>query len=112
MNEHELKLATEPFNAIAEGRKTIESRLYDDKRQLIQLGDIITFVNREDTEQTIRVRVIGLLRYETFDSLFTHNDPARFGGLDKNWLLNQIHEFYSEEDEAVNGVIGIQFEIV
>lgn len=42
---HQLKLAAEPFNAITSGNKTIESRLFDDKRQKIQLGDKIIFTN-------------------------------------------------------------------
>lgn len=41
MTTHQLKLATEPFNAIISGNKTIESRLYDAKRQKIQIGDQI-----------------------------------------------------------------------
>ena len=35
---HNLQLATVPFKVIASGTKTIESRLYDEKRQTIQLG--------------------------------------------------------------------------
>ncbi|RKV98767.1 MAG: RNA-binding protein, partial [Candidatus Saccharimonas sp.] len=31
MTTHQLTLATEPFNAITSGNKTIESRLYDEK---------------------------------------------------------------------------------
>jgi ASC-1-like (ASCH) protein len=38
MITHQLKLATEPFDVIVSGNKTIESRLYDEKRQKIQLG--------------------------------------------------------------------------
>ena len=37
--KHEMKLALEPFVMIADGRKTIELRLYDDKRKKIKLGD-------------------------------------------------------------------------
>ena len=112
MSQHELKLATEPFEAIVSGRKTIESRLYDDKRQQIQLGDTIVFTNREKPEQTVTVRVVGLLRYQTFESLFARNEPTKFSGPDKDWLLSQIHEFYSLEDEHENGVIGIEFELL
>lgn len=112
MNEHELKLATEPFQAIASGNKTVESRLFDEKRQQIKLGDTVTFTNRENPDETSRVRVIGLLRYQTFENMFAHNDPHKFGGHDKEWLLNQIHEFYSLEDEQVNGVIGIEFNLL
>src|SRR5699024_7260842 len=77
MNTHQLQLATAPFDAITSGVKTIESRVYDEKRQTIQLGDTIIFTNRENTDQTISVKVIGLLRYETFHDLFVHNDPAK-----------------------------------
>jgi ASC-1-like (ASCH) protein len=112
MHEHELKLATEPFEAITSGRKTIESRLYDEKRQAIQLGDIIIFVNRENSSQTLRARVIGLLRYKTFAAMFANNSPEKFGGADADWLLQQINEFYSENDQHQNGVLGIQIEVI
>ena len=81
MTTHQLKLATEPFEAIVSGKKTIESRLYDEKRQKIQLGDEVTFTNRENTSQTVTVRVVGLLRYQTFHDLFIHNNPAKFGSV-------------------------------
>lgn len=112
MNIHQLQLATIPFDAITSGVKTIESRLYDEKRQTIQLGDTIIFTNRENTDQTISVKVIGLLRYETFHDLFAHNNPAKFGGESVEWLENQINEFYSIDDQKQDGVIGIEFELV
>ena len=112
MTTHQLKLATEPFDAIVSGKKTIESRLYDEKRQKIQLGDEVTFTNRENTSQTVTVRVVGLLRYQTFHDLFIHNNPAKFGGESVKWLEKQIGEFYSLSDQLENGVIGIEFEIV
>lgn len=111
MNTHHLQLATVPFNAIVSGAKTIESRLYDDKRQLIQIGDIIEFTNRELPDQTVSVKVVGLLRYETFSDLFSHNSPVKFGGESVKWLEDQINEFYSIEDQKQNGVIGIEFEL-
>ena len=78
MTTHQLKLATEPFNAIISSNKTIESRLYDAKRQKIQIGDRIIFTNRDNSEQTVAAEVVGLLRYATFHDLFIHNNPAKF----------------------------------
>ena len=109
MNSHQLQLATVPFDAITSGVKTVESRLYDEKRQTIQIGDTVIFTNRENTNQTVSVKVIGLLRYETFHDLFSHNDPAKFGGESVEWLENQINEFYSVEQQKQDGVIGIEF---
>ena len=111
MTTHQLKLATEPFNAIISGNKTIESRLYDTKRQKIQIGDRIIFTNRDNSEQTVVAEVVGLLRYATFRDLFSHNNPRKFGGESVEWLENQISEFYSIEDQKIYGVIGIEFKV-
>ena len=111
MTTHQLKLATEPFNAIISGNKTIESRLYDAKRQKIQIGDWIIFTNRDNSEQTVTTEVVGLLRYATFRDLFSHNNPRKFGGDNVEWLENQISEFYSIEDQKIYGVIGIEFKV-
>lgn len=111
MTTHQLKLATEPFNAIISGNKTIESRLYDTKRQKIQIGNRIIFTNRDNSEQTVTAEVVGLLRYATFRDLFSHNNPRKFGGDNVEWLENQISEFYSIEDQKIYGVIGIEFKV-
>ena len=111
MTTHQLKLATEPFNAIISGNKTIESRLYDTKRQKIQIGDRIIFTNRDNSEQTVTAEVVGLLRYATFRDLFSRNNPRKFGGDNVEWLENQISEFYSIEDQKIYGVIGIEFRV-
>ena len=111
MTTHQLKLATEPFNAIISGNKTIESRLYDAKRQKIQIGDLIIFTNRDNSEQTVTAEVVGLLRYATFRDLFSHNNPRKFGGDNVEWLENQISKFYSIEDQKIYGVIGIEFKV-
>lgn len=58
------------------------------------------------------MKVIGLLRYETFHDLFSHNDPAKFGNESIKWLESQINEFYSTEEQEQNGVIGVEFELV
>ena len=112
MITHQLKLATEPFDAIVSGEKTIESRLYDEKRQKIQLGDEIVFTNRDKPGQTATVKVVGLLRYATFHDLFSHNNPRRFGGESVEWLEEQLGEFYSLDDQLEDGVVGIEFKMV
>lgn len=112
MTTHSLQLATEPFNAIINGKKTIESRLYDDKRKAIQIGDILVFTNRENAKQTAEGRVVGLLRYDTFHELFSKNDPNKFGGPSVAWLEDQINEFYTVDDQRKFGVLGIEFELV
>ena len=112
MKEHSLRLAAAPFEAIASGRKTVESRLFDEKRQYVQLGDIIIFTNRENPSHTLKVKVIGLLRYTSFAKMFAHNDTSKFGGESSDWLLRQVNEFYSEDEQKQYGVVGIEFELI
>lgn len=47
----EMNLHNEPFNLIKQGTKTIELRLYDEKRQQIKVGDTIVFTNRSTNEK-------------------------------------------------------------
>jgi len=111
MSTHHLQLATEPFSAILAGKKTIESRLFDEKRRAIQLGDELIFVNRENESQSVKAKVVGLLRYRSFYDLFNYNDVSLFGGESVEWLENQINQFYDKKSQDEFGVLGIQFEL-
>ncbi len=110
--QHKMKLSTEPFEKIASGAKVIESRLYDEKRQQIVLGDEIEFSENNNPQNKVRTRVVGLLRYQSFESLFTDHEPYLFGEESKKFLLNQIKQFYSTEDEQRYGVVGIRIEVI
>ena len=111
--QHQMKLGHEPFCAIKEGRKTIESRLYDEKRQQITVGDEIIFSENDHPENTVRAKVVNLLRHPTFKELFVNNDSRLFGGeRNQDQLLEQIKQFYSDEDEQKYGVVGIKITVI
>lgn len=110
MMQHNMKLQKDPFERISSGEKIIESRLYDEKRQLLSLGDSVNFVLINDPSKSIRVKVIGLLRYSTFSDMISDLGPERFGSSDKKFLLDQLRSFYSNEQENKYGVLGIRFE--
>lgn len=55
--EHHMKLNNESFQQIKNGTKTIEIRLYDEKRQQVRANDIIIFSQIEDKNKTIKVKV-------------------------------------------------------
>lgn len=112
MQQHQMKLSTEPFNKIASGKKVIESRLFDEKRQKISIGDQIVFSENDKTENSITTVVTGLLHYQTFKELFADNEPALFGEESRDFLLNQIKQFYSDEDEQKYGVVGFCLQLV
>lgn len=109
MNHH-MSLQTEPFNAIKSGMKTIELRLYDEKRQAINLGDTITF-QHDSTDDTLSAQVIGLLRYPTFAELLADFPPAVFGSKDHASLESLLRTFYTKEQEEKCGVLGIKIRL-
>ncbi|MDP3772259.1 MAG: ASCH domain-containing protein [bacterium] len=110
--QYQMKLSSEPFEKIATHAKVIESRLYDEKRQQIIIGDKIEFSAHENPEKKVKTRVKGLLRYQSFRELFADHDPSLFGGESREFLLNQIKQFYSDEDEQKYGVVGIRVEVI
>ncbi len=110
--EHQMKLSKVPYEAVADGTKVIESRLNDEKRQQISLGDVIVFSENDHPENTTRTKVIGLLRYTTFKDLFADHDPALFAGENSEFLLSQIKAFYPDQEEQKYGVVGIRIERV
>ena len=55
---------------IKNGTKTIEFRLYDEKRQQVKIGDKIEFSKLPDLQETLIVDVIDLYREDTFENLF------------------------------------------
>lgn len=111
MINHEMKLAKEPFNKIVSGQKIIESRLFDEKRKCISIGDEIEFIQNDDPTKRIKVKVKALYLFDSFQSLFSDFPPEYFGGESKEFLLAEISQFYSAEDQERYGVVGIKIEI-
>jgi len=111
--KHELRLHPDPFESIANGDKTIECRVFDEKRQAISLGDQIMFINREGGV-TIHVRVIGLLHYQTFKDLFTYTDLDKScsPGFTVESATDAMLQFYTLDDQLRHGVLGIEFVLV
>ena len=112
---HNMILNPSPYEKILSGRKTMELRLYDEKRKKIDLGDRIIFTNLDDPKQRIAVKVIGLHRYETFDDLFKNISLEKCGYDSSETLhdaVRRIKEYYSEDQINKYGVLGIEIELV
>ena len=75
---HHLSLCHSPFLSIKENRKSIEMRLYDEKRQNIKIGDILEFIDL-DTKEIINVEVIDIKLYPSFKELYLDNDKISLG---------------------------------
>lgn len=110
--EHILKLQPKYFDYINNGTKRIELRLYDEKRQKINIGDTIIFQKEPELEIIMKVKVIGLLRYNKFEELFEDFDIEMMAdkSMTKKELLDVLEEFYTPEKQEQYGVLGIRIE--
>lgn len=111
MTLHKAHLNQYPFELIESGNKTIEARLYDERRQRIDIGDEIEFINRSNNK-TLHVKVHRLHRAPTFHDLFMAHDPLKFGGETADGLERAIEKFYDYDAQQKHGVLGIEFVLV
>lgn len=105
---HKMKLNESPFERIKNGTKTIEFRLFDEKRQLVKVGDKIEFSRLPDLNEKILVDVLELYQERTFKELFD-----KLGDNDEIAKKNaeSMYTIYSPEEEAKYGVLGIKIKI-
>ena len=112
---HNMKLNPDPFTAIETGKKNIELRLNDEKRQQINIGDTITFSNNADPEKKLFTKVIALHHAPSFTNLFT-TIPISVCGFDEalspKEAANAMRQYYSEEEEMKFGALGIELKLI
>ena len=106
--KHEMKLNDDAFKVVKAGTKTIELRLNDEKRRLINVGDIIEFENNTTLEK-IDVLVTHLHKYENFEELYKHFDKVAMGYRDDEAAdPNDMDLYYPKEIQEKYGVLGIE----
>ena len=111
--EHLMKLDRKPFTMIEEGTKTIELRLYDEKRQKINVGDIIRFEN-DQMEETLRVIVEDLYIFDDFRQLYEELPLLECGYTEENIDTadpKDMNEYYPPERQAMYKVVGIKVKL-
>ena len=96
------------YNMLKEGRKTIELRLFDEKRRGINIGDIIEFSNTSNAEDKFSAKVVDLHKAENFASLCKKIDCHNAGFDTDEELIKVLEEFYSLARQKEEGVIGIE----
>ena len=105
---HTMKVQTKYYNLLKNGIKTIELRLWDEKRRQIKVGDKITFSDLSDPENTFVAEVITLHHAPSFDKLCDIIQPQQAGFATKGELLDCLQEFYTSEAQQNYGVVGIE----
>ena len=105
---HRMKLKEGPFERIKNGTKTIEFRLYDEKRRQIKVGDKIEFSKLPNLQEKLTVEVLDLYQEKTFNNLFKklYTDKEEIKRKTEDMYL-----YYSQEEEEQYGVLGIKIKI-
>lgn len=106
--KYEMKLQDGPYKLIENGTKTIEMRLYDEKRQLLKEKDLIEFTNVK-TQEKMLTEIEKLYRYSSFDELYKHFDKISIG-YKKDEIANpkDMEQYYPRDEQEKYGVLAIK----
>lgn len=105
---HYMSVKQRYFNLLKEGKKTIELRLFDEKRQKIKMGDYILFSNADNMKESFQGKVTNLYWEKNFDCLCKKISHKEAGFQTKKELLSTLKEFYPDNKQEKFGVLGIE----
>ena len=115
MKEHVMNLTPAPMQEIRTGNKTIELRMNDEKRKQISVGDTIKFINTEDSNDTLRVKVVDLFLFSSFAELYDNLPLLNCGYNEDNINTaspDDMEMYYSREKQNKYGVVGIEISLL
>lgn len=95
-----MRLDEMPYRDIESGKKRFEVRLNDEKRQALQVGDVIEFTLRPDFVETFEKKIVGLHKYDTFADFYSEH-PKEKGEV-------TAYDFYTKDDEEMYGALAIE----
>ncbi len=107
-----MKLNEVPFEKIKNGSKTIELRLYDEKRRKIKVGDTICFSSKTD-KLTATVKVLHI--FKNFEELYVALPLDKCGySVDEIAIASpdDMQKYYTKEQIEKYGVVGIEIEVM
>ena len=105
---HKMNVKTKYYNLLESGEKTIELRLFDEKRQKIKIGDKIIFSDSSDNTRTFNAVVVNLYQAKNFNELCNIITPEQAGFSSAKELIQTLEDFYSPDSQEKFGVVGIE----
>lgn len=108
---HKMKLHREPFEMIKSGKKTIELRLYDEKRRQISVGDEIEFT-RLGGDEKIACRVIALHIFASFAELYEELPLFKCGYTEADIstaVPDDMNVYYSHKEQKNTALSALSF---
>ena len=112
---HRMRLDPEPFAMIDTGEKTIELRLWDEKRRRLRAGDVIRFESTADDTDVLYAQVEGLRFFASFDELYAALPLTACGYTAEEAKFaspRDMDEYYAPEAQKRWGVVGIELAVL
>ncbi|MBT6401366.1 ASCH domain-containing protein [candidate division WWE3 bacterium] len=106
---YKMKLNANAFHRVKEGEQKWETRLFDEKRKKIKVGDTITFAKLPNKVEICTAKVAKILTAKNFSELFTKFDPT-----EATWprdysaedCAKGMEKYYSLEKQEKFGVVA------
>ena len=97
------------FELVKNGKKDVEVRLNDEKRQKLKVGDKLIFLKRPDEVEKIEATVVDLKYYNNFEEVVDSYAMERIHRpeLTREEYINDMQRYYSKEEQAELGVVCI-----
>ena len=115
-DNHTMAMFEDSFEKVKNGSKTLEVRVFDDKRRIIKTGDTITLYNLSDVDMTITVQVMNRTRFDTFRQAYAGEKNMRvFGGEVTDTaesMTERSYHLFSKDDEIKYGVVVFNIEVI
>ena len=107
---HEMKLQREYFDSIANGSKTVELRLWDEKRKKLRVGDRIIFACSDAAAEPLHTRVEGIYTYPGFEELVEDFATVEMGfaGEEKGRIVEKLLMLYGVEKAVKHKAVAIK----
>ncbi len=112
---HQMRLNPSPFYMIKTGQKTIELRLNDEKRSLLNKGDEIEFINTEDPKLKLIAKITAIHHFDSFDELYKSLPLLKCGYTKEDIAsakASDMDVYYSREMQRKYGVLGIEIKVI
>ena len=104
----QMNLYPKPFDLIKAGSKTVEMRLFDEKRRKLSVGGLIVFTNTKTKEELV-VEIIDLKQFDSFESLYLNYKKTDIGYKDDEVANpDDMLSYYPIEDIRKYGVVAIE----
>lgn len=107
-------LDSDVFEVVKNGTKTVEVRVYDEKRRSMKVGDEIIFLKRPLEVEKVVTKISGLKVYNNFNELVQDYDikSLYLENYTKEEFVKLLGRFYSDEEQEEYGVVAIEFKKV